>query len=105
MTLTPAQRSDRLRVRTGALAGWRDRAHLDLDAWTFEGAPLALGQPWPRRGGVVRLAHPSVDVPDGWPLTETRLELDLGGEALLTLVFTDGHERFGLDPWARGPCP
>jgi alpha-mannosidase len=101
MTLTPAQRSDRLRVRTAALAGWRDRAHVDLDAWTFEGAPLALGDPWPRRDGVVRLAHPDVEVPAGWPLHEARLELDLGGEALLTLVFPDGHERFGLDPYHR----
>ena len=101
MTLTPAQRSDRLRVRTDALAGWRDRAHVDLDAWAFDGTPLAHGEPWPRRDGVVRLAHPQVDVPAGWPLAEARLELDLGGEALLTLVFPDGHERFGLDPYHR----
>jgi len=101
MTLTPAQRSDRLRVRTAALAGWRDRAHLDLDAWTFEGAPVALGDPWPRRDGVVRLAHPVVELPDGWPLGGARLALDLGGEALLTLRYPDGHERFGLDPYHR----
>ncbi len=108
MTLTPTQRSDRLRVRTDALAGWRDRAQADLDGWPCEGAPLALGDPWPRRGGVVRLAHPEVSVPDGWPLAETLLDLDLGGEALPTLHYPDGHERFGLDPYhqrfpLRGP--
>jgi alpha-mannosidase len=65
------------------------------------GAPSGLGDPWPRRDGVVRLAHPEVSVPDGWPLAETRLELDLGGEALLTLRYPDGHERFGLDPYHR----
>jgi alpha-mannosidase len=101
MTLSPAQRSERLRVRTVALAGWRDRAHVDLDGWSCQGAPLALGDPWPRRDGVVRLAHREVAVPDGWPLAQTRLELDLGGEALLTLRFADGHERFGLDPYHR----
>jgi alpha-mannosidase len=101
MTLNPAQRIDRLRVHTAALAGWRDRAHADLDGWTCDGVPLGLGAPWPRRDGVVRLAHPEVSVPDAWPLAETRLDLDLGGEALLTLRFGDGHERFGLDPYHR----
>ncbi|MDE3177158.1 MAG: alpha-mannosidase [Pseudomonadota bacterium] len=40
--------------------------------------------------------------PDGWPLAETRLRLDLGGESLVRLTYADGRgESFGLDPYHR----
>jgi alpha-mannosidase len=101
MTLTSAQRIQRLRARTDELSCWRDRDHLDLSYWSFAGAPLALGLPWPDRGGVQRFEHPHVAVSDAWPLDETELELDVGGEGLLTLHYQSGHERFGLDRYHR----
>ena len=99
MTLTPTQRMQRLRARLDELACWRARDHLDLERWSCGGAPLALGDAWPSRAGVQRLSHPEVAVPEAWPLDETELELDIGGEALLTLHYPTAHERFGLDPY------
>ena len=98
--LTMEQRLGRLEVRLAELTYWSDRASLDLDGWTFNGEPLAPGQVWPSREGVVTLAHPEVSVPAAWPLEDTRLDLDLGGEALLRLRYHDGSEEaFGLDPY------
>ncbi len=99
MTLTPTQRIERLRVRIDELACWRAREHVDLERWSFGGAPLALGAAWPQRDGVQTLGHPEVGVPEHWPLDEAELELDLGGEALLTLHYQTGQQRFGLDPY------
>jgi alpha-mannosidase len=56
--------------------------------------PIALGAPWPERDGLHRLAHPRAHAP--WP--GSRLELDLGGEGLVTLDYDDGtRAAFGLD--------
>jgi alpha-mannosidase len=96
--LSVAQRLDWLEVRIGELRSWLDREWIDLDAWTFDGAPLAAGERWPDRDGVHRFEHPRVEVP--WP--EARLRLDLGGEALACLAYDDGRlERFGSDPEHR----
>jgi alpha-mannosidase len=98
VSLTVAQRLDRLEARIAELRCWRDREWLKLDRWTLDGAPHALGARWPDRRGVHRFAHPPVDVP--WP--DARLRLDLGGEALVTLSYADGtHESFGSDPEHR----
>jgi alpha-mannosidase len=94
--LTVAQRLDWLAVRVAELRPWLDREGRDLDAWTFDGAPLALGAPWPDRAGVHRFEHPAVEAPGA------RLRLDLGGEALVTLTYADGTTaRFGSDPEHR----
>ena len=87
MALTHAQRIAWLEARTAELAWWIPRAWTDLTQWTFDGAPLAMGESWPDRQGVHRLAHPPVD--GDWD----RLELDLGGEGLVRI---DGRP-FGLD--------
>ena len=98
--LTVAQRLDWLEVRIEELRGWLDREWRDLDAWTFDGAPLAPGAPWPDRDGLHRLEHPELEL--SWPEGEARLRLDLGGEALVTLHYADGvTERFGSDPEHR----
>lgn len=39
MTLTIAQRIDRLEVRIAELACWRERENLAITDWTFNGAP------------------------------------------------------------------
>jgi alpha-mannosidase len=98
VTLTVSQRLDRLAARIAELRSWRDREWIELDRWTLDGAPHALGAPWPDRAGVHRFEHPEVDVP--WP--DARLRLDLGGEALVTLTYDDGTtESFGSDPEHR----
>ncbi len=96
------QRLDWLAARTDELRAWLVRAWEPLEAWRFDGEPLALGAPWPARDGVRRLTHPEVRIPAGWPAGEVRLELDLGGEGLLTL----GDTRLGLDLQHRAfPVP
>ena len=96
--LTVGQRLDWLRARIAELECWVLREWIDLDAWRFDGAPLASGAGWPRRDGVRSLDHPQVAPPARWPAGERRLLLDLGGEGLVRLSFADGtHEAFGLD--------
>src|SRR4051812_35390721 len=91
--LTVEQRLDWLAVRIAELELWVARDWVDLADWTFDGAPLAPGAPWPDRAGVHRLAHPRVTPP--WP--DARLELDLGAEGLLAVAYDDGQDAFGLD--------
>ena len=98
MPLRFDQRLARLETRLRELTYWRARETLDIDGWRFEGEPIALGAPWPRREGVARL-EASAAVPEGWPLEETRLTLNVGGESLLTLTYEGGETvSFGLDP-------
>ncbi len=66
--------------------------------WT---APLSLvGAPWPSREGVHRFAA-TVAGPEHWPLAETRLLLDLGGEAIVTLGQGGDSVSFGNDPYHK----
>ncbi|MDQ3784563.1 MAG: alpha-mannosidase, partial [Actinomycetota bacterium] len=100
MSLTTEQRLHRLQMRTEELAFWRDRAHVSLDEWSFNGEPLALGAPWPKLEGVSFFEHPEVQAPGEWPVSEARLDLDLGGEGLIVIAYGDGgEESFGLDPY------
>ena len=97
MTLRIDQRIERLQARLREAAFWRARATREIDGWRCDGEPIALGEPWPRRDGIVRF-EAAANVPDAWPLDETRLSLDLGGESLLTLAYDDGARvAFGLD--------
>ncbi|MGO7161240.1 alpha-mannosidase [Rhizobium johnstonii] len=99
MPLTIAQRLDRLKVRIAELAHWRDRQSAAIDGWTFEGEPIGHHQDWPHRQGVVHFAAPA-EAPEAWPVDDIRLQLDLGGESLITLSYPDGEtETFGLDPY------
>ncbi|MDE1994697.1 MAG: alpha-mannosidase [Rhizobiaceae bacterium] len=99
MHLTIAQRLDRLKVRIAEISHWRERATLTIGNWTFEGEDIAIGQAWPHRKGVVHFASKAA-VPADWPLEDSRLQLDLGGESLITLTFEGGEtESFGLDPF------
>ena len=98
MSFSLAQRRARLQRRSGELEWWRIIDRSPVEGWTFEGAPIALGAAWPSAEGVQRLfAH--AELPAGWPLEESRLKLDLGGESFVTLAYDDGGaESFGLDP-------
>jgi alpha-mannosidase len=70
VSLTVEQRLDWLAVRIHEMRPWLLRAWLDLDAWTWDGEPLALGAPWPDRSGVRTLAHPVVSPPSAWAAGE-----------------------------------
>ena len=99
MPLTLDQRRDRLRNRLGELEAWRQRARAPIAGWSCDDAAIALGAAWPSVDGVRRFAV-AAEAPADWPLEETRLCLDLGGESLVTLRFAGGEsESFGLDPY------
>lgn len=98
MPLSLELRLDRLTTRLAELPLWRIAESREIEGWTFDGEPIALGAPWPRIDGVFRFEAQAA-APEAWPLEETRLSLDLGGESLLTLSYPDGRaETFGLDP-------
>lgn len=98
MTLSIEQRLQRLEVRLGELGRWRIRATAPLDAWRFDDEPIGLGDRWPDGDGLHVLSHPELEVPSSWPLEETLLELDVGGESLLRIDYPDdSDELFGAD--------
>ncbi|MDQ0456742.1 alpha-mannosidase [Rhizobium paknamense] len=98
MALTLAQRLDLMTVRTEELSYWRVRHAQPIEGWSVDGAPIALGAPWPERQGTREFAVEAA-VPADWPLAECRLRLDLGGESLITLRDEAGAEiSYGLDP-------
>ncbi len=100
MSLTLEQRRKRVRIRIEELRFWIDQVAIDLEDWSCEGQPLPLGGAWPRRDGLVTLEHPAVRVPDDWPIDPTRLDLDVGGEGLLCILYAGGEvESLGLDPY------
>lgn len=101
MPLTSDQRGRRLQERLAELDPWRVRARVAIEGWTLDGVDIARGAAWPNREGVRRFAARAT-APEGWPLAETRLRLDLGGESLVTLSYEGGEcESFGLDPYHR----
>jgi alpha-mannosidase len=101
MALTVSQRLDRLRVRSEELRYWRAREGVTVTGWSIDGAPIEIGGAWPSREGVHKFAA-TAEVPAHWPLEETRLVLDLGGESLVTLSYPNRHAvSFGVDPYHR----
>ena len=101
MVLSLEQRLERVKVRLEELFFWREREVFPLADWTLNGAPIAVGAPWPSRDGVQKFAT-LVTGPTTWPLADTRLVLDLGGEALVSLVYGSGETiGFGNDPYHK----
>ncbi len=99
MPLTLDQRRERLRQRIVELEAWRIRARAQVGGWTCDGAPVEVGAAWPDREGVRRFSA-QAEAPEAWPVEETRLRLDLGGESLVTLRYEGASpESFGLDPY------
>jgi alpha-mannosidase len=97
MSLSIAQRLHRLDARIAEILCWRERASEPIEEWRCDGRPLSLGDPWPHREGVLTFTA-EAEVSAAWPLDETRLHLDVGGESLLTLhEDSAGSTRFGLD--------
>jgi alpha-mannosidase len=99
MGLTSEQRIHRLKKRLAELDLWTVRQAIAVGPWTFNDEPLSPGAPWPTREGIAKLQCKQAKVPGDWPLGEARLELDLGGEGLVRLAYSNGTgEGFGLDP-------
>ena len=69
---------------------WRVRSRCPLGPLYADGVEIAVGAPWPATSPT-RFDGGEFEVPEGWPLDEVRLELFLGGEALVTLESPDGH--------------
>jgi alpha-mannosidase len=98
MALTTPQRLGRLKTRLDELKYWRAREGVNVTGWTIDGAPIAIGGAWPDRKGVHKFAA-TAEVPEHWPLDETSLMLDLGGESLVTLSYPNRDSvSFGGDP-------
>jgi alpha-mannosidase len=97
--LSLARRVRRARRRLGEIEVWRVREERPIGAWTCKGAPIALGAAWPRGEDEVRhFAGGAFEVPPDWPLIEARVALDMGGEALLTIIAAGAPpRRLGLD--------
>jgi alpha-mannosidase len=88
----------RAKRRRDEIAVWRVRASTPIPGWTFDGAPIAVGEPWPRRDGVRTLRSGAFEAPADWPLAESRLSLDVGGESLLHIDYAGGRRlTLGLD--------
>ncbi len=99
MGLTLGLRLNRLKARIAEIACWRVRQRIDIKEWFADGVATELGARWPRRDGVVEFSATAI-LPDLWPLSESRLTLDLEGESLLSIVYPNGDAaRFGLDPY------
>lgn len=99
MGLTLAQRLDRVRVRLDELYWWREREAVPVTGWTLDGGSIEIGGFWPKTLGAVNFAAQG-RAPEHYPLPETRLILDLGGEALVSLSFEGGETlRYGVDPY------
>jgi alpha-mannosidase len=101
MAMSVQQRLDRLKVRLEELRYWRAREGVPVEGWMLDGAPIAIGGAWPDRKGVHKFAA-TAEVPEHWPLEDTRLVLDLGGESLVTLSYPNRDSvSFGVDPYHR----
>ena len=101
MALNIQQRLDRLKVRSEELKYWRAREGVTVNGWSLDGKPIELGAAWWSREGVHKFTA-SAEVPAHWPLEETRLVLDLGGESLVTLSYPNRDSvSFGIDPYHR----
>src|SRR5580704_5718015 len=91
-------RLNRLRRRRDEIAAWRIRQSIAIDGWTFDGEPIASGARWPMVPGVHRFECKPFAVPSDWPLEDTLLALDVGGESLLKIRYASGRETtLGLD--------
>jgi alpha-mannosidase len=102
MYISNDQRLALLKERLEEIDLWRDRSSIDLPSWTFDGKPLEPGAQWPDREGVRRLELREARVPSEWDVHQSRLELDVGGEGLVTIRYSNGKDsRFGLDAYHR----
>ena len=70
---------------------------VDINGWQANGADLDVGSEWPDRTAT-HFESSKVAIPADWPLRDTFLELDLGGESLITLEYSNQErEVFGHD--------
>lgn len=105
--LTIEQRISGLEKHLQLLQAWQDLSTLPVEGWTFQAphgaeVPIHVGDLWPvvdpsvAQGPVFFRA--SVVVPQDWQGRPVELELDVGGEGLVTL---SSGLRGGLNPYHR----
>lgn len=97
MHLSLEMRIRRMNKRITELEQWVAREGLALGDWRLDGLAVAMGTAWQDDGSPRHFFHPTVEIPAHWPLSETRLNLWLGGEGLLHLIGTT-TETHGLNP-------
>jgi alpha-mannosidase len=103
VTPSTEARIRRLIARYRELRFWIDSDGIGLPGWTIDGREISVGARWPHeenaRGDAgVTFALEGASIPEAWPLQDTRLDLDLGGEGLVTIDHAGaGVEQFGLD--------
>jgi alpha-mannosidase len=79
------------------VAVWRAREVLAIEGWRANGCPISPGDCWPA-AIPTRFESVTFTVPAHWPLEETRLQIDSGGESLLTIAYDEGNaQSFGHD--------
>ena len=77
-----------LELRLIELGAWRNKRVSSIASVSFQAAgqeapvPVRVGDPWPERAVPVRM-HVPVTIPAAWAGETVRLELDVGGEALV----------------------
>lgn len=100
MALLASQRLERLQVWIDEIGCWRERETTTISDWTADGTRLSIGDAWPHSSGLLTF-ETNVRIPNHWPLDQTWIYLDLGGESLLHFKAKTSHETWGLDPVHR----
>jgi alpha-mannosidase len=102
------QRVEHVRRWLSELECWTYREAVPLSEWRFS-APgtgiadrvLRRGDPWPSRDGVTEWTYGTVELPESWSPEETRLVLDLGGEARVFLDYGARMRSCASNPYHR----
>lgn len=98
MDLRDRQLLEQLGTMLDELEIWTYRDRIPLGDWLFDGNPIKPGDRWPSLDGP-HVFTSTIIVPDEWDLEECRLEVAVGGEALMTIQAPEGsyQRRFGVD--------
>lgn len=109
---TIAQRAEHVKRWITELECWTFQAKLPLRSWTVSApgagvaeAPIAVGEKWPGRDGVLEFRYGEVEIPQDWPLERTRLVLDMGGESRIFIDYGDRVRTCGGNPYHRAFFP
>jgi len=103
-----AQRIQLLDRWISELTCWIWRETKPIEAWRVSSAeaglverPIALGEAWPTLRGVVSFSAGEIEAPASWPIEQTRLVLDFGGEARVFIDYGDRVRTAASDPFHR----
>jgi alpha-mannosidase len=88
------------------LACWLWRETKPIETWRVSSSeadiadrPIGLGDAWPTLKGVVWFSAGEIEAPADWPIEQTRLVLDFGGEARVFIDYGDRLRTLASDPF------